>query len=274
MATFLLRVALPDRPGALGAVASRIGAVRADVVAVDIVGRGRGRAVDEFVVELGDERHVSLLLDEIAEVDGVVVEEVRVLPAQGVDRRSSAFEAAEAIMGQHTPPGVLRIVAEHARLGLDAGWAAVLDPEDGQVLAVDGDAPAAPWLAAYVSGTRWFASGLASIDDTEGALADPDDRDDEPAVEDAQLAASGSRPTEGPARAHAPAPDVAWAPLKAWDLVLVVGRPGRAFTEAERRHLAGVARLADARWADLAERDARSSHPSRPRAAPALAHTR
>jgi len=35
VATFLLRVELPDRPGALGAVASRIGAVRGDLVAVD-----------------------------------------------------------------------------------------------------------------------------------------------------------------------------------------------------------------------------------------------
>lgn len=272
MATFLLRVALPDRPGALGAVASRIGAVRADVVAVDIVGRGRGRAVDEFVVELGDERHVSLLLDEIAEVDGVVIEEVRVLPADVVDRRMSAFDAAEALMGERTPPGVLRVVAERSRRGLDATWAAVLDPEDGQILAVDGDAPAAPWLAAYVAGTRWYAARRSvppgdepgtAADDSPPAATDDDECDAESI--DAVL--------PSPSGAHAPAPDVAWAPLRAWDLVVVVGRPGRAFTEAERRHLAGVARLADARWTDLADRDARSSHPSRVLSSPVLAHT-
>lgn len=246
MATFLLRVALPDRPGALGAVASRIGAVRADVVAVDIVGRHRGRAVDEFVVELGDERHVSLLLDEIAEVDGVAVEEVRMLPTEVVDRRMSAFEAGAALMGEHTLPGVLRVVAEQARRGLDARWSALLDPGEGQVLAVDGQAPAAPWLAAYVSGTRWHATARAAspVDHTDGGFDDG---------------------------AHAPAPDVAWAALTAWELVVVAGRPGRSFTQAEQRHLAGLAQLADARWADLAERGAGSSHPSSS-SAPVLAH--
>lgn len=260
MATFLLRVALPDRPGALGAVASRIGAVRADVVAVDIVGRRRGRAVDEFVVELGDERHVSLLLDEIAEVDGVVVEEVRVLPAELVDRRMSAFDAGAALMGEQTHPGVLRAVADHARRGLDAGWSAVLDPEDGHVLAVHGEAPAAPWLAAYVAGTRWYAA--RPVDDDEACR--------HRAVEDAPGDGEGDTPLPG---THAPAPDVAWSPLLAWDLVVVVGRPGRPFTEAERRHLSGLARLADSRWADLAARDARSTHPSAGRPAPLLAHT-
>jgi len=54
MATFLVRIELPDRPGALGAVASRIGAVRGDVVSIEIIRRQDGRALDEFVVELAD----------------------------------------------------------------------------------------------------------------------------------------------------------------------------------------------------------------------------
>lgn len=291
MATFLLRVALPDRPGALGAVASRIGAVRADVVAVDIVGRGRGRAVDEFVVELDEERHVSLLLDEIAEVDGVVVEEVRMLPADVVDRRTLAFDAAVAVISAQTPPTVLTVIAERSRLGLDAAWAAILDPEDGTILSVNGDAPAAPWLAAYVAGTRWYAASrparLAPDAEVVGAgLPDAvDHRDASPTAPpasggpgDAVLAGAGveaadeALPTA--VSAHAPAPDVAWAPLRAWDLVVVSGRPGRPFTEAERRHLAGIARLADARWDDLAGREARSSHPSRIQPGPLLVHTR
>ena len=40
MATYVVRVWVPDRPGALGAVASRIGAVRGDLVGVDILERG------------------------------------------------------------------------------------------------------------------------------------------------------------------------------------------------------------------------------------------
>lgn len=72
-----MRVRLLDRPGALGLVASRIGAVGGDIVAIDILERESGTVVDEFVVELGDEGLVSLLRREVHEVDGVAIEEVR-----------------------------------------------------------------------------------------------------------------------------------------------------------------------------------------------------
>ncbi|MEY4175069.1 MAG: hypothetical protein RI900_2234, partial [Actinomycetota bacterium] len=44
MQTFVVRVWLPDRPGALGQVASRVGAVRGDVVGIEILERGGGSA--------------------------------------------------------------------------------------------------------------------------------------------------------------------------------------------------------------------------------------
>ena len=53
MAGYVVRIALPDRPGALGLVASRIGAVGGDIVAINILERDGGQAVDEFVVEIG-----------------------------------------------------------------------------------------------------------------------------------------------------------------------------------------------------------------------------
>lgn len=76
MVRYVVRVHLLDRPGALGQVASRIGAVGGDIVAIDIVERLAGRAVDEFVVELAGDELVSLLRHEIHEVDGVEVEHV------------------------------------------------------------------------------------------------------------------------------------------------------------------------------------------------------
>ncbi|MDA8063215.1 MAG: ACT domain-containing protein, partial [Actinomycetota bacterium] len=76
MPTYVLRVWMPDRPGALGAVASRIGAVRGDLTGIDILERGAGRAIDELIVELPSEELVPLLVAEIAEVDGVDVENV------------------------------------------------------------------------------------------------------------------------------------------------------------------------------------------------------
>ena len=57
--------------------------------------------------------------------------------------------------------------------------------------------------------------------------------------------------------------DVGWVELAAWDLVLLAGRPGWRLGESDRARLHALARLADARWVDLAEREARMSHPSR-----------
>ena len=76
MAGYVVRIALPDRPGALGLVASRIGAVGGDIVAINILERLDRRAVDEFVVEIGQEL-IDLLQSEIHEVDGVSILEIR-----------------------------------------------------------------------------------------------------------------------------------------------------------------------------------------------------
>ena len=57
-----LRVWLPDRPGALGAVASRIGGVKGDVIGIEILEQGAGRAVDDLVVALPSASLVDLLV--------------------------------------------------------------------------------------------------------------------------------------------------------------------------------------------------------------------
>jgi ACT domain-containing protein len=74
---FVVRIRLPDRPGALGQVASRIGAVGGDIVAIDILERAGGRAIDEFVLEMHGAHLVELLRNEIHEVDGAHVEDIR-----------------------------------------------------------------------------------------------------------------------------------------------------------------------------------------------------
>jgi ACT domain-containing protein len=78
MSGYVLRISLPDRPGALGLVASRIGAVGGDIVAIHIL---EHNAVDEFVVELAGAHLVELLRTEIHEVDGAEVLDVSPLPA-------------------------------------------------------------------------------------------------------------------------------------------------------------------------------------------------
>src|SRR5690606_12942004 len=75
-ACFVGRVWVPDRPGALGQVASRIGAVGGDVLGIEVIDRGGGRAVDELTIQLVP-AHVELLIREVNAVDGVDVEELR-----------------------------------------------------------------------------------------------------------------------------------------------------------------------------------------------------
>src|SRR3954463_15068588 len=92
--TYILRVWMPDRPGALGQVASRIGAVHGDVVGIDILERGAGRAIDELVVQLPDDSLLPRLLKEIAAVDGVDVEDVRPAAESLRDPHLAALESA------------------------------------------------------------------------------------------------------------------------------------------------------------------------------------
>jgi hypothetical protein len=236
--TFLLRVELPDRPGALGAVASRIGAVRGDLVAVEVVEHRQGKAVDEFVIELADEDQLSLLLSEVTEVDGVSVQDVRPVTGRRHDRRLEAHSTALTILKERTPHGVLTALASRVCVELDATWSAVLDIEGLSVIASQGRPPATTWLAASLAESR---------------AADPsaDPSDDADADTDSGLVTGGSE-----------SGDVGFVDLVAWDLVLAAGRPGWRFGVRERAHLAALAQLADARWADMAERDARLPRPS------------
>ncbi|MGH9282772.1 MAG: hypothetical protein ACRD0S_07525, partial [Acidimicrobiales bacterium] len=168
MRTYVVRVWLPDRPGALGAVASRIGAVRGDLVGIDILERGGGRAIDELVVELPGDDLVPLLAAEMRQVDGVDVEDVRLAGDAVHDPRLGALEAAAVLVEQVDLAGLFGVLCRHARANFDADWAVLLDLDGPSLLATAGDAPPAPWLAAFLHGSRTAAA-------TVGADTGPDD---------------------------------------------------------------------------------------------------
>ncbi len=163
MQRYVVRVWLPDRPGALGAVASRIGAVRGDVVGIDILEQGGGRAVDELVVELPNGVPVDLLLSEMAQVDGVDVEDVRPAADGGHDPRVDALETAAMLVTTVAPIELLDALCEHGARTLGAAWAAVVDVDDGFVLASVGPAPAGAWLTAFVAGSRTPAAPVPDV---------------------------------------------------------------------------------------------------------------
>ena len=207
-----MRVWIPDRPGALGAVASRIGAVRGDVVGIDILERGADRAIDELTVVLPEPGLVELLVNEIKAVDGVSVEDIRPVRDGVRDPRLDALETAATLVEATTKDALLGELARHAVRDFGGDWAAVLDDEDPVLRAADGPAPEAPWLHAFVQGSS-----------TSEAVA-----------------SGRSGPDE-----------LAWAALPLARLHLVIGRAGVQLRAVERRQVAALARIADARWSQL-----------------------
>ena len=138
MEHYAVRVWLPDRPGALGQVASRIGAVRGDVVGIEILERGAGRAIDELIVALPEPGLVDLLVNEIAQVEDVDVEDVRLIrrpDARRAARRTRDCSAARrSARRRRSVRSALRRRDRGLRRGLGRGAAAVrqhVDPRGG-----------------------------------------------------------------------------------------------------------------------------------------------
>jgi hypothetical protein len=203
---------LPDRPGALGAVASRIGAVRGDLVGIDILETGGGRAIDELAVELPSEALVPLLVDEVGQVDGVDVEEVRAVDGALPDPRLDALETAAVLVQQTRVDDLLEVLTAEARRDFAADWAVVVRADDGGLLVGTGESPEPAWLAAFLTGSS--SSATATNGD-----AGPD--------------------------------DVAFALFPGGAIALVLGREGKTFRARERRQLLALAKVAGHRWSEL-----------------------
>lgn len=227
----VLRVWIPDRPGALGQVASRIGAVQGDVVGIDILERGGGRAVDDIVVELPSASLIELLVHEVNEVDGVDIEEVRLVESSSAGPWLDALEAAARLVGSGTSEELIETLCDLAHRCGGASWTVVADLAAAPgtkraVLAQRGEAPRSAWLSAFIDGSQLAARNPVGI---------------------------------------AEASDVTWVPLPAMSLALILGREGKAFRARERRQAASLARIADS-WLGSFPRQrelmSRLAHPS------------
>jgi hypothetical protein len=150
MFNYLIRVHLPDRPGALGAVASRIGSVGGDVVSIDILQREDGIVVDELGVGLAGDNLIDLLSDEILEVDGVSIESVRPIVGPMPDRGSELLEVATELFEQTSGSGLLELLTVRVRRGLVATFAGVIDADSSAVVTGDGWQPGRDLLSGGV----------------------------------------------------------------------------------------------------------------------------
>ena len=220
MANYLIRVQLPDRPGALGAVASRIGSVGGDVVSIDILQRDNGAVVDELGVGLAGDHLLGLLRDEILEVDGVIIESLRAVVGPLPDRHAELLDIATELFVQSSPEELLDHLADRVRRSLAADFAAIIDAHTTQVTARHGDAPSDDQLRAMA---LWAVAPLSSpVGADEIGTGSPDE-----------------------------SPGVAAAEMVRADVVLVVGRAAPVLRSRERQWIAIMAELADHGWREL-----------------------
>jgi hypothetical protein len=124
--SFLLRLVLPDRPGALGSVATALGKVSADILSVDVIERSPGYAVDDLVLELPADKLADTLVSAASAVPGVRVESIRPYAGQLDPHRELELLTALAA----APPEPSQLLADGVARIFRAGWALVLAEPD------------------------------------------------------------------------------------------------------------------------------------------------
>jgi hypothetical protein len=149
--SLVVRVWLPDRPGALGQVASRIGSLRGDLTSIDILERGGGRVIDELVVSLPTTVAEPLLAREVGSVDGVAVEQIRTPRYERSDPAIALLDVAASVA---EAPSTQRaeVLGRGLVETLDADWAVVIDAE--RTASWHGEQrPDEAWLLAFLEGS-------------------------------------------------------------------------------------------------------------------------
>jgi hypothetical protein len=124
---FLMRVTLPDRPGSLGAVATAMGGVEADINAVEIVEKGAGIVVDDFIVDLPPNQLPETLVTACQSLPGVRVEWISRYPEGG--GLQSDLEALERMTAD--PVNAAEILASLCPVVFRSHFATLIQVTDG-----------------------------------------------------------------------------------------------------------------------------------------------
>ncbi len=126
-----MRVALPDRPGSLGAVATAMGTVGADINAVEIVEKYEGYAVDDFMLELPNGTPPDSLVTACTSVRGVEVVWLSHYPeAWGLQADVDVLNAMT-----EDPEHAEEILTREAPQVFRVTWAVLVDRAEGRLLA-------------------------------------------------------------------------------------------------------------------------------------------
>ena len=152
--SFMIRIWLADRPGALAQVAGRIGAVGGDVINIDILERDNGRAIDDLYITLPEGSLIPLMLTKISELDDVGVEDIRELQTDLSDAIQDPLQISYELISSETLSEVLRSFVAGCSTCFNLDWAVMYREEDSAVVTASGDMPSPAWLDAFVAGLQ------------------------------------------------------------------------------------------------------------------------
>jgi hypothetical protein len=194
---YLLRVTVPDRPGALGALASAIGEAGGDITAVDVVERGLSAAVDDVLVETQDASSADTILAKLNELPAIVIEAWQ--PFTEGDQLRDGLDIVDGLGS--TASRALAAITRIAPAVLRARWVVIIDHVNSGVAITQASA-GAPWVR--WSTLPWLPLANAGVVDADPAWL-PHDWGGDPQlaaapVGDSQMALLAVRPTGPPFR--------------------------------------------------------------------------
>jgi hypothetical protein len=165
-----VRIWVPDRPGVLGAVTTRIGGIRGNVVGLEVLERDGGVAIDELMVELPDVGMVDEMCSQIRLVDGAGVEEVRPIGDDKEERGLQVMAAALAILETANSTAALSALIGYVSELFELDWATLVDLRSGSHIHSIGEIPTVAWLTAFAEGAR--TNDIEGCTDRSGVLAE------------------------------------------------------------------------------------------------------
>jgi hypothetical protein len=211
---YLLRVSVPDRPGALGALASAIGEAGGDITAVDVVERGPSAAVDDVLVETPDATSADMILAKLNSLPAVAIEAWQ--PFTEGDQLRDGLDIVDGLGS--TASRALAAITRIAPAVLRARWVVIIDQVNSGVAITQASA-GAPWVR--WSALPWLPLPSAGIVDADPAWLPHD---------------------------WGAAPQLAAAPIGGSVMALLAVRPNgprfRSTEIAKLAHLAAIAALA------------------------------
>lgn len=222
--SYLLRLLLPDHPGALGAVATALGNAGIDIASLTVVERTPECAVDDMIVLLPPGGLADRVLTAAHSVAGVVVESLRPYQADGAGV-SDDLELVDALTDR--PGEAAAVLTELVPGVFHADWAILLEYVAPGDIRVREASVAAPNLGGDDLGVpERISISCPWLPLRQARRLAPEDG-------------------EFPPRWQAVSMELAAAPVGSERRAILVGRPGgpvfRSSEVARLAHLAGIA---------------------------------